>query len=69
MYLAVDGGEKNNHDVASTISCIRYAMNRMGELDEALNHYVHALRIYERVRNRGSANDHGISTLKIIGMV
>ena len=73
IYLAVNKGEETNRDVASAISCMGNVMNRMGELDEALKHYVHALRIYESVRQRDSAEKGATrdvtATLKIIGMV
>lgn len=72
IYLAVNNAEETNRDVASAISCMGNVMNRMGELDEALKHYFHALRIHQTVHQRDKVDDSVrdvTATLKIIGMV
>jgi tetratricopeptide (TPR) repeat protein len=83
IYLAVNEGDEMNRDVASAVSCMGNVKNRVGELDEALTHYMKALTIYKFIqdysmdRSEGTANaaEFAIamrdvtSTLKVIGMV
>lgn len=72
IYLDVNSGDQMNCDVASAISCMGNVKNRMGELDEALSHYLQALNIYKVVQQRESVDEATrdvVATLKVIGMV
>lgn len=72
IYMATSGGSEMDRDVASAISCMGNVKNRMGELDDALEHYIQALRIYQTVSERDQTDDSTrdvTGTIKIIGMV
>lgn len=47
IYLAVNQGSDMNRDVASAMSCMGNVKNRVGELDDDLEQYMEALRIYK----------------------
>jgi len=72
IYLAATDGSEMDRDVASAISCMGNVKNRMGELDDALELYLQALRIYQMVAERDQNEDSTrdvTGTIKIIGMV
>jgi tetratricopeptide (TPR) repeat protein len=77
IYLHVHGGNASTRDVASAISCKGNVKNRIGELDDALEHYLDALRIYKEVLSESPPDSEGkelatrdvTSTLKVVGMV
>lgn len=76
IYLTVNNGDEMSRDVASAISCMGNVKNRIGELDEALSHYMDALRIYKAIHEQTSNKESAsaevrdvTSTLKVIGMV
>jgi tetratricopeptide (TPR) repeat protein len=72
IYLAASNGSEMDRNVASAISCMGNVKNRMGDLDDALDHYVQALRIYQTVAERDQTDESTrdvTATIKIIGMV
>ncbi len=78
IYLEVNEGNELCRDNASAISCMGNVKNRMGELDDALEHYKDALRIYVALekQQKVKGTDDAIqamrdvtATLKIIGVV
>ena len=76
IYLLVRGGDAMNRDVASAISCMGNVKNRLGELDEALEHYMEALEIYKAIQEKVTSPEGKAvairdvtATLKVIGMV
>lgn len=76
VYLAVHEDDGINRDVASAISCMGNVKNRVGELDEALELYMDALRIYKSIQDNAVDSESNeiatrdvTSTLKVIGMV
>lgn len=76
IYLAVNRGDEISRNVASAISCMGNVKNRIGELDEALELYVEALRIYKAIQAKPTDNECDdvctldvTATLKVIGMV
>lgn len=82
VYLVVNEGDEMNRDVASAESCMGNVKNRVGDLDEALSHYMKALTIYKAIQDSSMDSDGSVSTmdfanatkdvtstLKVIGMV
>lgn len=78
IYLDTNQGNEICRENASAISCMGNVKNRMGELDEALQHYNAALRIYttllKQEKAKGSEAEADAvrdvaATLKIIGVV
>lgn len=83
IYLTVNDSDEMNRDVASAVSCMGNVKNRVGELDEALTHYMTALKIYKSIQTGSMESSEGTSnatefanamrdvtsTLKVIGMV
>jgi len=78
IYSSINESNEENRDVASAISCMANVKNRMGELDDALKHYIMAGDIYKSILKKAQQQEEEdvtdavrdlTSTLKIIGMV